>query len=91
MLVRKLEMKVKREQKRVHCLNCKHLRITWSPMTPYFCRAWSIRSRRYPCDEVFSASGLVCQKFEPKPKTEQPKLTGKKRKKGYRKNFSRRA
>gem|GEM_PF-1553229 len=57
-------------KQKVHCLNCKHLRITWSPSTPYFCRAWSIRSRKYPCEEVFSASGISCQKFDPKtPKT----------------------
>ncbi|SFM90504.1 hypothetical protein [Thermodesulforhabdus norvegica] len=53
-------------KQRIHCLNCKHLGITWNPTTPYFCRAWSIRSRRYPCEEVFSASGLQCQKFEQK-------------------------
>lgn len=55
------------KSKKVHCLNCKHLGITWNPTTPYFCRAWSIRSLRYPCEEVFSASGLQCQKFEQKP------------------------
>jgi len=56
-----------RKEKKIHCLTCKHLGITWNPTTPYFCRAWSIRSKNYPCEEVFSASGIACQKFEPKP------------------------
>ncbi|MEJ5300625.1 MAG: hypothetical protein WHS38_06515 [Thermodesulforhabdaceae bacterium] len=55
------------KEKKVHCLACKHLGITWNPTTPYFCRAWSIRSKNYPCEDVFSASGITCQKFEPKP------------------------
>lgn len=56
-----------RQDKKTHCLSCKHLGITWNPTTPYFCRAWSIRSKNYPCEEVFSVSGIVCQKFEQKP------------------------
>ena len=51
---------------KVHCLNCIHYKVTWDKRFPYGCSAWSIRSKQYPCIEVRAASGLECQKFQPK-------------------------
>lgn len=78
-----------RQDKKIHCLSCKHLGITWNPTTPYFCRAWSIRSKNYPCEEVFSVSSIACQKFEPKPANNTAPPQNKTRKK-VRSSFYRR-
>jgi hypothetical protein len=55
-------------EKRINCLKCEHLKITWEPAFPYACKAMNFKSGTVPSLEVFRSSGLPCQMFVPKHK-----------------------
>lgn len=48
------------------CIHCTHFFVTWEKALPYGCKAWGIKTPRYPEAAVYASSGLKCQLFKPK-------------------------
>jgi len=49
------------------CLACRHYFVTYEPSFPHGCRAFAIRTKRLPADEVRLSSGRDCLAFERRP------------------------
>ncbi|HIP06366.1 MAG TPA: uracil-DNA glycosylase [Mariprofundaceae bacterium] len=45
------------------CRQCQHYYITWDAAFPYGCKAFALKSKALPSQEVFVASGKSCVKF----------------------------
>jgi hypothetical protein len=58
------------------CRNCRHYYITHDARFGHGCRAFGFKSVRPPMQEIFAASGLPCQYFEPKAIASDPQRTG---------------
>ncbi len=54
-----------------HCRHCRWFYITHQPAHPYGCRAMGFASSRLPCQVVYESSGMACQAFSPKNKTQK--------------------
>jgi len=53
------------------CTQCVHYFITYDPRFPYGCRAMNFKSRTLPQNEVEAASGMPCQMFQARSKTQE--------------------
>ena len=49
-----------------NCIRCTHFKVSWDPVMPHSCVAFSIKSRLMPSVEVFRAAGGVCPFFREK-------------------------
>jgi hypothetical protein len=56
------------------CHGCRHFLVTHDTARPYACRAFGIKSRRLPSDEVRDASGWPCAACEPRPALPEGRL-----------------
>ena len=59
------------DKKRIDCRKCKHFEVTWDKSFPYGCKAMGFKTAFLPSLEVFRSSGMVCLRFERKPKPEK--------------------
>lgn len=50
-----------------NCRGCVSFEITWDFTFPYGCKAMGFKTRKIPSMEVYEASGIHCQMFQPKP------------------------
>ena len=55
---------------RPNCLACLHFYITHQPQHPYGCRALGFKSLQYPSMVVFASSGIHCQAFTVKNRSD---------------------
>jgi hypothetical protein len=55
---------------RPNCLNCLHFYITHEPQHPYGCKALGFKSLQYPAVVVFASSGIHCQAFAAKNRSD---------------------
>jgi len=51
-------------------LACLHFYITYEPAHPYGCRALNFKSLQYPAVVVFASSGIHCQAFSAKNRSD---------------------
>ncbi len=58
-------------QRRVDCFRCRHFYITWDRSFPRGCRVLEFRSRELPCLVVLNTSGIECQMFSPKKRSQR--------------------
>ena len=56
--------------KRIACQGCRHYQVTWEPRNPYGCRAHGFKTNHNPALAVYQASGISCQLFSPKKKSQ---------------------
>ena len=52
--------------KHINCRECQFYYITWDKKFPYGCKAMGFKTKAMPSKEVYTASGLECQKFKRK-------------------------
>ncbi|MBU4176265.1 MAG: uracil-DNA glycosylase [Desulfurivibrionaceae bacterium] len=55
---------------RPNCLACLHFYVTYEPAHPYGCRALNFKSLQYPSMVVFASSGIHCQVFSAKNRSD---------------------
>ena len=55
---------------RVNCFACVSFFVTYEPNFPYGCRAMGFKSREMPSLSVYASSGMACQMFSPRKKTD---------------------
>ncbi|PCI02011.1 MAG: uracil-DNA glycosylase [Zetaproteobacteria bacterium] len=51
------------KEEKVVCRQCQHYYITWDAAFPYGCRAFELKSKHLPSQEVLHISGKQCIKF----------------------------
>ena len=56
-----------------HCHNCEYFYITWDKKFPYGCKAMDFKSKKYPLILVKECSGMICQAFKHKNRSEEKK------------------
>ncbi|MGG3736590.1 uracil-DNA glycosylase [Aeribacillus pallidus] len=53
---------------KVNCFQCRFFYVTWDPIHPRGCKAYSFKSKAIPSQVVLHASGQPCLKFIKKQK-----------------------
>lgn len=59
------------QRTQINCYACRHFYITYEPKFPYGCRAVGFKSRLMPSQEMVNNSGIECQLFTEKDKSQK--------------------
>jgi hypothetical protein len=56
------------EKQKISCPQCQYFYVTWDKNFPKGCKVFRFKSKKFPSDFVYEATGIMCEHFAEKPK-----------------------